>query len=160
MNAFPLLAAVRLLARLPASAAPEEYFAIRVDAVEIQGGTVNWNAYRQKWIMIGVQLGGKSSHLGEVWFWEADSAFGPWRWAKKIVTHERYSFYNPIHHRFFDQDNGRLIYFEGTYATTISGNEEPTPRYDYNQIMYRLDLADPRLKVPAGRKPPLRAVRD
>jgi hypothetical protein len=44
---------------------------------------------------------------------------------------------------------GRLIYFEGTYASTFSGNPEQTPRYDYNQIMYRFDLDDPRLTLPA-----------
>jgi hypothetical protein len=27
----------------------------------------------------------------------------------------------------------------------FSGNPDKTPRYDYNQVMYRLDLADPRL---------------
>jgi hypothetical protein len=64
------------------------------------------------------------------------------------VTHEQYSFYNPAQHPFFDQEGGRLIYFEGTYAETFSGNPCPTPRYDYNQVMYRLDLADPRLKRP------------
>ena len=48
----------------------------------------------------------------------------------------------------FDKDGGRVIYFEGTYTHTFSGNPEPTPRYDYNQIMYRLDLADPRLALP------------
>jgi hypothetical protein len=50
-----------------------------------------------------------------------------------------------VSHPFFDQEGGRIIYFEGTYASTFSGNTNPTPRYDYNQIMYRLDLADPRL---------------
>jgi len=40
-----------------------------------------------------------------------------------------------------------MIYFEGTYASTFSGNEFPTPRYDYNQIMYRLDLSSPQLKT-------------
>jgi hypothetical protein len=30
---------------------------------------------------------------------------------------------------------------------TFSGNENPTPRYDYNQILYKIDLADPRLKL-------------
>ena len=117
-------------------------------AIEIQGGTVHWNAYRKKWIMIGLQIGGKTSFLGEVWYCEADSPLGPWVWAKRIVTHDRYSFYNPIHHPFFDQENGRVIYFEGTYATTFSGNDQPTARYDYNQVMYRLDLSDPRLVLP------------
>ena len=43
---------------------------------------------------------------------------------------------------------GRVIYFEGTYVNTFSGNPEKTPRYDYNQIMYKLDLADERLALP------------
>jgi hypothetical protein len=51
-----------------------------------------------------------------------------------------------VQHAFFDQDAGRLIYFEGTYTSTFSGNPDPTPRYDYNQIMYRLDVDDPRLR--------------
>ena len=38
-----------------------------------------------------------------------------------------------------------MIYFEGTYSHDFSGNKDATTRYDYNQIMYRLDLADPRL---------------
>ena len=62
------------------------------------------------------------------------------------MSHDKYSFYNPVHHAFFDQDGGRVIYFEGTYTTAFSGNPTPTPRYDYNQIMYRLELDDPRLK--------------
>jgi hypothetical protein len=43
-----------------------------------------------------------------------------------------------------------LIYFDGTYSHTFSGNSDPTPRYDYNPIMYRLDLADPRLTLPVA----------
>ncbi|MBU6398924.1 MAG: hypothetical protein KGS61_01270 [Verrucomicrobia bacterium] len=113
--------------------------------VRIHRGSVNWNTYRKKWILIGVQSLGTSS-LGEVWYAEADALTGPWRWAKKIVTHERYTFYNPTQHPFFDQAGGRRVYFEGTYANTFSANPVQTPRYDYNQIMYRLDLADPRLR--------------
>ena len=45
-------------------------------------------------------------------------------------------------------EQGRIIYFEGTYASTFSGAPSPTPRYDYNQIMYLLDLGDPRLILP------------
>jgi hypothetical protein len=30
-------------------------------------------------------------------------------------------------------------------VTTFSGNEHPVPRYDYNQLMYRLDLDHPGL---------------
>jgi hypothetical protein len=116
--------------------------------IKLHNGSINWNVYRKKWILIGVEQGGKSSFLGEVWYSESDNVTGPWRWAKKILTHDRYTFYNPAHHAFFDQDGGRVIYFEGTYAETFSGNPSPTPRYDYNQIMYRLDLSDPRLRLP------------
>ncbi len=116
--------------------------------VKLQSGSINWNTYRKKWILIAVQKYGESSYLGEVWYSEADNVTGPWRWAKKILTHNRYGFYNPKHHPFFDQENGRLIYFEGTYSERYEKRSLPTPRYDYNQIMYRLDLADPRLHLP------------
>ena len=69
---------------------------------------------------------------------------GPWVYALKVVTHDRYSFYNPKQHPMFDKEGGRFIFFEGTYTHTFSGNADATPRYDYNQIMYRLDLDDPR----------------
>ncbi|HOD81598.1 MAG: hypothetical protein BWX88_02971 [Planctomycetes bacterium ADurb.Bin126] len=114
--------------------------------IKLQGGTFHPNACRKKWIMVGLQVWG-SSMLGEVWFAQADSPAGPWTTARKIVTHDKYSFYHPCHHPYFDEEGGRIIYFDGTYTATFSGNEHPTPRYDYNQIMYRLDLADPRLRM-------------
>jgi hypothetical protein len=61
------------------------------------------------------------------------------------VTHDKYSFYNPVAHAFFEEEGGRRIYFEGTYTQSFSGNPVATPRYDYTTIMYRLDLDDPRL---------------
>jgi len=131
---------------------PEETYFLPVDVqtgkpVEIHSGSVRWNPWRKRWILIGLEQGGSSSFLGEVWYAEADSPIGPWRRAVKIVTHERYSFYNPVHHDFLDQQGGRIIYFEGTYSHTFSGNPTPTPRYEYNQIMYRLDLSDRRLQA-------------
>jgi hypothetical protein len=113
--------------------------------VAAHSGSVNWNAYRHKWIMIFGEIGG-TSLLGEVWYAEASTPVGPWKQAHKIATHPDYSFYNPTQDAALDKDNGRVIFFEGTYAATFSGNTHPTPRYDYNQIMYKLDLADPRLK--------------
>ncbi len=115
------------------------------EPIEMHNGSMNWNAYRGKWILIAAQTGGKSSFLGEVWYAEADAPTGPWTTAVRILTHDRYTFYNPVHHAFLDQDGARLIFFEGTYANTFSGNPDQTPRYDYNQVMYRLDLSDPRL---------------
>jgi hypothetical protein len=113
------------------------------------GGSTHWNPYRGRWIMLVSEVYGKPSHLGELWFAEADTPVGPWVYARKILTHDKYSFYNPTQHPFFDQDGGRLIYFEGTYTDTFSGAEDKTPRYNYNQIMYRLALDDPRLTLPA-----------
>ncbi len=113
------------------------------------GGSLAWNPYRNKWVAIVLQTFGEPSFLGEIWYAEADTPLGPWVWARRIVTHNKYSFYNPKHHPFFDQDGGRVIYFEGTYTAMFSGNEHLTPRYDYNQIMYRLSLDDPRVHLPA-----------
>jgi hypothetical protein len=112
--------------------------------IRMHGGSARWNPWRQRWILIAVQQEG-TSFLGEVWYSEAKKPTGPWLKARKIVTHDRYTFYNPVHHAFLDQNGGRVIYFEGTYTKEFSGNPEATPRYDYNQVMYRLDLEDPRL---------------
>ena len=109
-------------------------------------GSVSWNDYRKKWIAIFTQFGG-TSMIGEIWYAESDSPTGPWTKAVKIVTHDKYSFYNPLHHRYFDEDGDRVIYFEGTYTHTFSGNDYQTPRYDYNQVMYKLELDDARLTV-------------
>jgi hypothetical protein len=120
------------------------------NVVVAHGGSVYWNAYRQRWVMICVESYGSTSRLGEVWYAEADTPLGPWVYARKIVTHDKYSFYNPKQHPMFDKDGGRVIFFEGTYTTTFSGSPDPTPRYDYNQVMYQLDLSDARLTLPVA----------
>lgn len=109
--------------------------------LRVHNGSLAWNEYRQRWLMIFTELGGESSMLGEVWLAESPDLIGPWRDAVKILTHDHYSFYNPKHHSFMDTDRGKTIFFEGTYSHTFSGNTKPTPRYDYNQLMYRLDLS-------------------
>jgi hypothetical protein len=108
--------------------------------VTMHRGSVNWNAYRKRWVMLATQIGGKESFLGEVWYAEAERLTGPYGEAVKVASHPKMSFYNPVHHPFFDRDGGKTIYFEGTYTTTFSGNPDPTPRYEYNQLMYKLDL--------------------
>ena len=120
-------------------------------AVVAHRGSVYRNDYRDRWVMIAVEIGGTTSHLGEVWYAEADSPLGPWAYARKVVTHDRYSFYNPKQHPAFAKDGGRVIFFEGTYTVSFSGNSDPTPRYEYNQVAYKLDLADPRLNLPSPR---------
>ena len=116
------------------------------DLIRLHRGSVRWNAYRKKWVLIAVQFGGKSSHLGEVWYAEAAAPTGPFRTAVKIAGHDRMTFYNPVHHPWLDRDGGRTIHFEGTYTNDFSGNPEKTPRYNYNQMLYRLDLEAPALK--------------
>jgi hypothetical protein len=114
------------------------------------GGSVFWYEYRKRFVMIFVEGFGKPSFLGEVWYAEADSVVGPWVHAVKIATHDRYDFYNPKQHPYFDKNGGKTIFFEGTYTNTFSGNPVKTPRYDYNQMMYQLDLDDPRLALPVA----------
>jgi hypothetical protein len=103
--------------------------------------SVAWDVYRKKWILL-------AEETGTVYFSEADEPTGPWRWAKKILSHKAYNFYNVVQHPFFDQEGGRIIYFEGTYTSSFSDAKQDTPLYNYNQIMYRLRLDDPRLQMP------------
>jgi hypothetical protein len=111
------------------------------ELIILWGGTAAWNAYRQRWIVVAYQMFGKPSNLGEVWIAESPSVEGPWRTAHKIITHRKHTFYNPVHHDFLDEEEGRIIYVEGTYGDLFSNNAVRTPRYDYNQIMYRVDLS-------------------
>ena len=108
-------------------------------------GSVFWNDFRRRWVMLNA-----SAKAGEMWFAEADTPTGQWAYARRVVTHGEYNFYNPTQHPFFDQEGGRLIYFEGTYTASFSEARELTPRYDYNQLMYRLALDDPRLALPVA----------
>jgi hypothetical protein len=117
-------------------------------AIKPHAGSVFWNDYRARWIMIVQEDRGLADN-GEIWYAEGDTPVGPWVYARKVVTHNKYTFYNPTQHPFFDQEGGRLIYFEGTYSNTFSGSSVKTPWYDYNQIMYRLALEDSRLFLPA-----------
>jgi hypothetical protein len=112
------------------------------------GGSVYWNAYRKRWVMITTEVFGKLSFDGESYFSEADTPEGPWLYAKHIATHGGWTFYNPAQHPFFDQDGGRVIYYEGTYVDSFSAMKDLTPRYNYDQIMYKLTLDDPRLSIP------------
>jgi hypothetical protein len=119
--------------------------------VILHSGSVRWNAHRQRWLLVAGQLYGKPSFLGEVWYAEAAAPTGPFTKAVRVVTHNRQSFYNVCHHAFLDQKGGRLIHFEGTYTNDFSGNPERTPRYNYNQVLYRLDLDSAGLEAARGK---------
>ena len=65
----------------------------------------------------------------------------------KILSHDNYTFYNPRLHPEFTPADSPVLIFEGTYTAKFADRPPPTPRYDYNQILYRLDFDDPRLKA-------------
>lgn len=128
------------------------------------GGSIHWNEHRRRWIMIRSRSGGGDSALGEVYYFEAETPLGPWAYGRKIVTHSMpapswdrgaetrtYSFYNPVHHPELDRAKGREILFEGTMSVLFARSPHPRiPGYDYNQMMYGLDLEDPRLFLPVA----------
>ncbi|MBN2063192.1 MAG: hypothetical protein JW745_00205 [Sedimentisphaerales bacterium] len=108
--------------------------------IQVACASACYNPYRNKWSMIIGQSFG-TSFLGEIWYSEADNPQGPWTSAVKVVTHNNYTMYNVYLHQDLMQENGRYLYFEGTYTNTYTNNPDITPRYNYNQIMYRLDLS-------------------
>jgi hypothetical protein len=105
-------------------------------------GSILWSGYRKCWVAVFMENGGKPSEFGELWYAEASSPFGPWGGAVKILTHDNYTFYNPLIHGEGMKGDEPYILFEGTYTQTFAKHPEPTPRYDYTQILYRLDLDD------------------
>ncbi|MEA3211609.1 MAG: hypothetical protein QOE70_4666 [Chthoniobacter sp.] len=108
-------------------------------------GSIAWNSFRKRWVTVFMQAFGKPSALGELWYAEADAPTGPWGKAVKILTHENYTFYNPRLHPEFTAEGSPILIFEGTYTSEFADHAPPTPRYNYNQILYRLDLDDPNL---------------
>ncbi len=108
-------------------------------------GSIAWNAYRKKWVAVFTQFGGKPSGFGEIWYAEADAPCGPWGGAVKVVTHANYTFYNPHLHPEFTPADSPVLLFEGTFTYTFADHAVASPRHDYNQVLYRLDLDDPEL---------------
>lgn len=127
---------------------PQETLVSAADgnAVKPHSGSVAWNPWRKRWVTVFMQAFGQPSMLGELWYAEADAPIGPWGKAVKILSHENYTFYNPRLHPEFTPADSPVLLFEGTYTATFSDNKRPTPRYDYNQVLYRLDLDDPALR--------------
>ena len=111
--------------------------------VKAHNGSLSWNPWRKKWVSIFTDAG----KLGQIRYAEAPTPTGPWRKSIVIADHEHYTFYNPLQHPEFASEGGRVIWFEGTLTMTFSGNPEPIPRHDYNQVLYRIDLGDPRLEA-------------
>lgn len=105
-------------------------------------GSIAWSTYKKRWITIFTQHTGTPSAFGEIWYAEADAPTGPWTTAVKILTHDNYTFYNPRIHPELTPPDAPFILFEGTYTAEFADHATPTPRYNYNQILYRLDFDD------------------
>jgi hypothetical protein len=114
----------------------------RNSLIKASSGSIAWNEYRKRWVTIFMQVFGTPSAFGEIWYAEADSPYGPWGPAAKVLSHANYAFYNPRLHPEFTPPKSPILLFEGTHSTTFANHPEPTPRYEYNQILYRLDLDD------------------
>jgi len=121
------------------------------EQVKLHSGSIAWNEFRHRWVTVFMQAFGKPSAFGELWYAEADSPTGSWGKAVKILSHDNYTFYNPRIHPEFTPANSPILIFEGTYTAEFANRPQPTPRYNYNQIMYRLDLDDAAL-APARAK--------
>lgn len=116
----------------------------------VHAGGMGWHPWRNRWVAVFQQVQGEPSPLGELWYAEAESPNGPWGPAVKVLSHRRHTFYNPCLHLDLTPTNSPVLLFEGTYTKDFSGQPTATPRHDYNQVLYRLDLDDPRLQ-PARR---------
>jgi hypothetical protein len=127
---------------------PVEYLLSAADRkpIKLHSGHVAFNPWRKRWIVIFMESFGKPSGFGELWYAEARTPSGPWGKAVKILSHENYTFYNPRIHPEFTALDSPILIFEGTYTQQFADRAQPTARYDYNQMLYRLDLDDPALK--------------
>ena len=113
--------------------------------IKLHSGSIAWNSWRKKWVTVFMQHFGRPSAFGELWYAEADLPTGPWGTAVKVLTHDNYSFYNPRLHPELTDGQSPILLFEGTYTRLFANKPAATPRYEYNQMLYRLDLDDPRL---------------
>jgi hypothetical protein len=134
---------------------PQEDLASATDGAPVKphGGSIAWNAFRRCWVTVFMQVFGKPSAFGEVWYAEADSPYGPWGPAVIVLSHRNYTFYGVRLHPEFTPADSPILLFEGTHTAAFADRPEPTPRYDYNQVMYRLDLDDPKLAPAQGKVP-------
>lgn len=126
---------------------PQKHLRSAHDGSEVKPhrGSIAYNDFRKRWVVVFVQEWGKPSALGEVWYAEADAPTGTWGPAVKVLSHRNYTFYNPRLHPEFTPADSPILLFEGTHSQTFADRPQPTPRHDYNQILYRLDLDDPKL---------------
>lgn len=126
-------------------APPTDLTTVDGGRVVLHSGAIGRHPGLGRWCAVFTERFGSTSAFGEVWYAESDAPLGPWSPAVKILSHDNQTFYNPALHLGDDGDGPPVLLFEGTYTATFADHAEPTPRYEYNQILYRLDLDDPAL---------------
>lgn len=126
---------------------PQEHLVSATDRKDVKPhtGSIAWNEFRKRYVTVFMEAFGKPSTFGELWYAEADAPTGPWGKAVKVLTHSNYTFYNPRLHPEFTAPDSPILIFEGTFTAEFADHAHPTPRYNYNQMLYRLDLNDPKL---------------
>ena len=131
---------------------PQETLKSAADGTPVtpHSGSIAWNAFRKRWVTVFMEKFGKPSAFGELWYAESETPTGPWGATVKVLTHENYTFYNPRLHPEFTPADSPVLIFEGSYTREFADKPHPTPKYDYTQILYRLDLDDPALKPVRG----------
>jgi len=102
--------------------------------VLLHSGSIRYSAYRKAWLLIG------ADEKGDVWFAQSAHVDGPWQSAVQIAMHGGKAFDEVMQLDALDTKDGRLVHFLGTIT------DESLPRYRGTQVMYRIDLDEPRLK--------------
>lgn len=125
---------------------PKSLTSVDGQRVELHSGSIAWHPWKKKWTTIFMERFGKPSAFGELWYAEADSPLGPWSTCVKILSHANYTFYNPRVHGEFAAADASTLYFEATYTAEFADKPTMTPRYNYNQLLYKLDLALPAIE--------------
>ena len=107
-------------------------------------GTISYSDFRHRFVRI------MQEDFGSTLYAEADTPMGPWLYARRVAEHGLEKFYQPRMHPFLSREGGRILYFDGSFtAFDPPVPESPViPRYEYNELRYKLDLADPRLVMP------------
>lgn len=132
---------------------PQKYFRSAIGGTNVtpHTGSIAYHPWRNKWLTVFMENKGAPSVYGELWYAEAKNPLEHWGPAVKVLSHQNYTFYNPKLHGYWASTNSADLLFEATYTIQFSDGKNPTPRYDYNQIMYTVDLNDPAL-APAQRE--------
>lgn len=123
----------------------------------LAGGSVHWNGFKQKYIAIigatpgpvpdalhSVASAPKPSFDGEIYYAESDSLTSGWSNATLVITHSEseMSCYNPLQLPMYDDDEAGRIYITCTFVNSFSGVVHKQEKYDYNNMVFGLDLAD------------------